>query len=106
MNTALHFAAEVVTYGTAYVATMFCLMYHVITGGGWRHSSMGRHVMALAAVDAAIFLMLTAANLWPWLAIQVWYQWLYIAVVALISVVTVWRGVILWRLNRKKSESR
>jgi hypothetical protein len=99
---AIQVAATVVTYATAYVAVVFCIMYHLVTGGDWRRTVVGRHVMALAAVDAAIFLMLSAANLWPWLAVQVWYEWAYVCVVAGIAIVTVWRGLILWRLNRPR----
>lgn len=99
--TAIQYAAEVVTYATFAAAWGFIVLYHVLTRGDWRTTTVGRHVMALVAVDAAIFTMLTLAHLWPWLAAQAWYQWLYVCVVAGIAVVTVWRAVILWRVQHR-----
>jgi len=93
-------AAVVVTYTTTAAAWLFIAMYHVLSRGGWRHDPVGRHLMSMVAVDAGIFTMLTAANLWPYLALQRWYQWTYLCVVAGIAVVTIWRGFILWRLHR------
>ena len=98
--TAIQYAAMIVTYTTAAVAWGFAIMYHTVTAGQWRKSAVGGHIMAFTLVDAAIFTMLTAANLWPYLAAQPWYQWAYVTVVAGIAVVTVWRGIILWKVNR------
>jgi hypothetical protein len=91
-------ATIVITYVTTGVAWAFIIMYHALSHGGWRRDPIGRHLMALAGVDASIFSMLTAASLWPWLALQPWFRWVYLGMVSGIAGVTAWRAVILWRL--------
>lgn len=101
--TAIDVAALVVTYGSTAVCWAFVVAYQLLTRGGWRRSSLGVHLMAIAFVDATIFTMLTAAHLWPWLALQPWFRWTYVVVVAGIAGVTAWRLVILWRANHPRA---
>lgn len=96
--TALHYASLIVTYATVCVTWPGMVLYHRLTRGSWRDTAVGVHLMALAGVDAAIFSMLLLAVWWPVLALVGWYQWAYVASVAGIPVVNVWRTVILWRL--------
>jgi len=101
--TAFKLAGLTVTYATALVAWAFIILYHVLSRGAWRHDPLGRHLMALAAVDAAIFTTLAAANLWPVLAGTGWFRWVQLVVVSGIAVTTAWRAVILWRLYHPRS---
>jgi len=99
---AITFTSDVVVYGTMAVCWVFILMYQFLTAGEWRYDPLGRHLMSLAFVDAAIFTMIGAANLWPWLGTQTWFLWSYIGVVAGIGIVTAWRLGILWRAYHPK----
>jgi hypothetical protein len=94
--------AMVVMWVSALVPWGFAIMYHWVSGGQWRHDPMGWHIMAITVVDGLIFAMLVVASLIPLLGQRTWYQWLYLLVVAGIPVVTVWRGLILWRLYHPK----
>lgn len=86
------------TYTTALVTWTFIVLYHVLSRGTWRRDPLGRHLMALAGVDAAIFTMLSVADWLPRLAAARWFDWAYLVVVSGIAVTTAWRAAILWRL--------
>lgn len=91
-----------VTYVSALVPWAFIVAYHRMSRGAWRRDPMGWHIMAITAVDAGIFTMLVFAVWWPILAGQPAYQWTYLAMITGIPAVTVWRGVILWRLYKER----
>jgi hypothetical protein len=97
-------ASLLVMYVSALVPWAFIVAYHRLSRGVWRRDPMGWHIMAITGVDAAIFTMVVFAVWWPILAGQPAYRWTYLAMVAGIPAVTVWRGVILWRLYRERDE--
>lgn len=91
-----------VTYVSAFVPWAFIVAYHLISRGAWRRDAMGWHVMAITGVDASIFTMAVAGVWWPLLVGQPVWRWTGLVMVAGIPAVTVWRGVILWRLYRER----
>lgn len=86
-------------WGTA-AGLAFALLYHWLSGGRWGRTPVGRHLMALALVDAVVFGMLLGGYLVSPGA--TWYAWLYLVAVAGIPATTSWRIVILVRLNRAR----
>lgn len=99
-------AGLVLTYVSAAVPWVFVAFYQVMSRGAWRHDPMGWHIMALTAVDAAIFTQLIATTWWPQLALDMWWRWTQLLVVAGIPLVTVWRGLFLWRAYHPRSSER
>lgn len=43
----------------------FVVAYQVTTGGDWRHSAAGRHLMQFTANLGVLFALIVAARLWP-----------------------------------------
>ena len=97
-------ASVLVTWSNLLFPLMFLVQYQVTTRGAWRRSIIGWHVMVLTAVDMLIFGELGAALIWPRLGLLVWYQWMYVATVWGITLVTVWRMVMQWRSQRRGTE--
>jgi hypothetical protein len=102
--TAYTVAAVAVTYVSAIVPWVFVVLYHVMSGGAWRRDPMGRHIMALTAVDGSIFTMVVLTTWWPTLALDDWFKWSTLAVIAGIPLVTAWRGRFLWYAYHPKQE--
>ena len=90
--------AAALTFYTAGMAWAFVLLFHYRSGGRWRFTVMGRHVMAFTAVDGLVFTLLASAYLAPALAAHSWYRWTYLVVgVTGIPWCITWRTVILLR---------
>lgn len=47
-------AGNILAFGSCALAVAFMIAYHVTSRGAWRTNPMGRHMMAFAAVDAAV----------------------------------------------------
>lgn len=43
----------------------FVLVYQVTTGGDWRHTAAGRHLMQFTACLGLLMVLVVAARLWP-----------------------------------------
>lgn len=50
----MHLATTLLLAAAALPASLFVVVYHWKTGGAWRRSEMGRHVMSLMAVLALL----------------------------------------------------
>lgn len=95
-------AALWVTYVSALIPWAFIVAYHLVSRGAWRRDPMGWHIMAITAVDAMIFTMAAVGFWMPLLSGEPVWRWTGLMMVAGIPAVTVWRGVILWRLYRER----
>lgn len=95
-------AGLVITIWAAAGAWTFVLLYWLISQGRWRFTEIGRHLMALAAVDGLVFTLLLFAYIFP-KTVGPFYQWLYLGSVAGIPFTTTWRTIIMIRLYHRKS---
>lgn len=96
MSVVPHWVDLVLVFGMVLVQAVFVAAYQARTGGRWRRSVTGWHLMAIAVADALPFLHLAAAVLWPWLARLGWFQWTYRGSFALMIGVTAWRVVMVF----------
>jgi hypothetical protein len=96
----LHVAAEVVIQAAFWSALGFIALYSVIAP--WPRYPIGR---ALVALDSAIMLatLPTVLGLYfgAGLVSGAFFQWLTVCAFGAIPVVTVWRMVIVWRIQRR-----
>lgn len=75
----------------------FVIAYHVATGGDWRHSPAGRHLMQLSGGLGLLMTLILAARVWPTYPGR---PWVTLAVFAYVVIQMVWRCVLLHRAQR------
>lgn len=89
----IHAVGNVLVFVSTAEVLAFLVLYHLSTGGDWRHSPAGRHLMAYSAAIAAVLVLASAR-----IAVgdSPWFQSLRTVVFAGIPVVFGWR---LWLLR-------
>lgn len=107
MSTALvTLLGNIMLIGSALLAIACVVAFWRGTQGDWRHSSLGRHLMAFMATHALILgLGLTRIILVdvlgmsdPWV-----FQWIRLAAFCLLPVVIAWRLVIIIKASHSRS---
>ena len=77
--------------------------YHWLTGGDWRRTAAGRHLMAFTATLGALLTWIIVARVWPdWPARRVVSLLLFAALVGQV----VWRCVLLHRAQHEREPAR
>lgn len=101
----LRVASGAILLLSALVAAEWAVAYQRLTGGDWRRSSMGRHVMVfmavlgtVCAVFAARFVVVTVLDHDDTL----WFRAVRLAVLAAVPAVLIWRRILLSRAQRER----
>lgn len=89
----IHAVGNVLIFVSTAEVLAFLVLYHLSTGGDWRHSATGRHLMAYSAAIAAVLVLSTVRIV---AGDSPWFQSLRTIVFAGIPVVFGWR---LWLLR-------
>lgn len=90
-------------FGTALTVTgaaacwYFVIGYHLLSGGGWRRSAAGRHLMQLSGGLGVLMTLIVAARVWPGYPGR---PWVTLGVFAYVVVQMIWRCVLLHRAQR------
>jgi cytochrome bd-type quinol oxidase subunit 2 len=83
---------------------IFVVLYHALTGGTWRRSAAGRHLMVSMATFGTV-LTSTAPRVGAGPGLDAtWFQIVRVVVFAGVPVVFAWRIVLLIRAQRRDEE--
>lgn len=97
--------ARTVGAGLAFlVPTVFCVCFHVWTGGHWRDTRYGVHLMMFSAGCAVIlfYSFLAVIDLIP----REWRPYFSLVIYPGIALLFLWRLLLLWRDQRASKTSK
>jgi hypothetical protein len=77
---------------------VFVALYHVLTGGHWRHTPLGQNVMAFMAAAAVLLCVAIARAFLPWLDQHI--DLIRLISFSMVAGIVWWRVVILIRAQR------
>lgn len=93
----MRYTGSVLIVVAALQAVEWLVAYHRTTGGAWRRTQMGRHLMAFMASIAAVLAVWSTAVVLDALGFDLptWFDVLRLAVFVSIPIVLAWRRVLL-----------
>lgn len=94
---------EILRYAGLPLWLIVAAMYHVMTGGGWRRTQMGRWLMLLLLTPALFLGLAAVAQTWPG---REWLDWVRVPVYLWLALIPLWLARMLWVAQTRRRAGR